>query len=92
LDNPQGTGDHENFFKKTEAFSLGGQKYEKCQKKAVHIRTRYMHVPWYSLSGIYPDITLLFSKNSKYFTDPSDPLDSNPGDISYTRTLSSDYG
>ena len=90
MDNPQGTGDHENYLKKTNAFSLDGEKYEKCQKKAVHIRTKYLHEPWYSLRGIYPDITLLFSKNSKYSTIPRPGAPT--GDISYTRTLSPDYG
>ena len=89
LDNPGGTGDHENYLKKTDAFLLSGEKFERCQKKAVNIRTKYAHEPWYSLSGIYPDITLLFSKDSKY---TSNPLHAKSEDIFYTRTLSSDYG
>ena len=90
MDNPQGTGDHENYLKNTEAYDIDGSKYGKCRKKAVNIRSRNMHEPWYSLSGIYDDVTLLFSRNSRYYS--ASVLESSPDDISYTRTLSPKYG
>ena len=88
VDKPDGTGDHENYFQQSkDVYELNGSKYTKCKKKAVHIRSRSKHEPWYSLSGIYSDIIFLFSKNNVY----RETIDS-PDDISYTRVLSPDYG
>lgn len=89
VDTPDGTGDHENYFQRsTDVFELNGSHFKKCKKKAVHIRSRSKHEPWYSLSGIYSDIVFLFSKDGKYTRRVLD----SPDDINYTRVLSPDYG
>ena len=88
VDNPGGTGDHENYFpQSTDVYELDGSKYRKCGKKAVHIRSKNKHEPWYSLSGIYSDIIFLFSKNNRYTIEAQ-----FSDDIKYTRALNPDYG
>ena len=89
VDEPDGTGDHENYFQQsTDVFDLNGAQYGNCVKKAVHIRSKNKHEPWFSLSGIYSDIVFLFSKDGKYTTRVSD----SPHEIKYTRVLNPDYG
>ena len=89
VDKPDGTGDHENYFRQSsDVFELNGSQYKDCKKKALHIRSISKHEPWYSLSGIYSDIVFLFSKNGKYTTRVLD----SPDDIKYTRVMNPEYG
>ena len=93
-DDPDGTGDHENYMSKSnEIFALDGTKYSQCEKKALHIRSRNSHEPWYGLTGKYSDLTFLFSNDTNFYR-ASENLKSFDGDIKrkYTRILSADYG
>ena len=66
-DNPQGTGDHENYFKKAIVHEIDGQKFTDCKEKAVHIRSRgdqdRGHISWWNLK----EYIFFFSRRSKYF-------------------------
>ena len=89
VDKPDGTGDHENYFQQSsDVFELNGSQFRDCKKKAIHIRSRIKHEPWYSLSGIYSDIVFLFSKDGKYTTRVLD----SPDAIKYTRVVNPEYG
>ena len=46
VDNCDGTGDHENYFKDvTEAWDIDGTKYTDCFKRAVSFRQKNEHLP-----------------------------------------------
>ena len=91
VDNTDGTGDHENYLVKAEeVFELDGTEYRNCSKKAVHIRSRSRHEPWYGLSGIYSNIIFLFSKRSKFFL--TSPIKHWHTAVHYKRSLSAEYG
>ena len=86
IDTPEGTGDHENYLQEAkEAYQIDDSenvefKYTDCEKKAVMVRQKFGHLPWYSLSGY----RLVFSKPApdRYVFMPKN----------YTRTLRPDYG
>ena len=65
-DHPNGTGDHEHYFyyvdgdhDRLTVYDSDGQAYSDCTKKAIHVREKDSHVPWWTLATSY---TLLFSK------------------------------
>ena len=57
IDTPDGTGDHENYLKDSkEAYQIDDServesKYTDCEKKAVMVRSKFGHMPWYGLKG-----------------------------------------
>lgn len=65
-DTPKGTGDHEHYFDYIggtkpdllKVYDSSGTAYTGCVKKAIHIREKDTHSPWWSLRNSY---TLLFS-------------------------------
>ena len=76
-DNPNtGTGDHEHYYyyvdgdhNRLTVYDYDGQPYSDCTKKAIHVREKDSHVPWWTLANSY---TLLFSK-FKYDDDTAIP-------------------
>ena len=64
---PTGTGDHENYFKKSNVHEIDGREYTDCTEVAIHIRSRGGqkdgHQSWWNLK----EYTFFFSKHSKYF-------------------------
>ena len=85
MDENHGTsssGDHENYFnflkfeknKETIARDLTGDEFTECEKKAVYVRSREEHKPWFAHAV---DYTFLFSKHSKFrsrFRSPREPI------------------
>ena len=88
------SGDHENYlnffeFEKnihTIAKDLSGDEYTECKKKAVYVRSREEHKPWFAYSAEY---TFLFSKNKKYHHANKIQFKHFP---SYSKTFRPDYG
>ena len=86
IDTPQGTGDHENYLKdERKGYRLKADgsiefQYNDCEKKAVMVRAKNGHKPWYALS----EYKLIFSNpaTDRYVYMPKD----------YTRTLRPHYG
>ena len=82
MDLPTGTGDHENYLEdSTDAYQIGTDKSHcsSCQKKAVMVRGKRNHKPWYALTPY----KLVFSQPipDYYYMD-----------IHYTRVLLPTYG
>ena len=109
-DHPNGTGDHEHYFfyingdhNRLRVYDSDGQAYTNCKKKAIHVREKGSHVPWWTLATSY---TLLFSKfkynaDTDYFgiqTNSEDELKSRAiqknikNDQTYSISLKPDYG
>ena len=89
-DEPTGTGDHEHYgyYKRDDnliVYDQEGQAWQKCKKKAILIRGRQTHLPWWHLSS---NFTLLFSKNQKFYTDSYIIEDQDK----YQTSLKPDYG
>ena len=62
MDTPDGAGDHENYFDKTQdAYELDGTYYTDCIKKAMNIRSTVKHESWRAI-----DKTFLYSDGRKY--------------------------
>ena len=85
-DNPDGTGDHENYFANSEVYDIDGQHFVNCTAKAVHIRSKggheKGHLHWWNLK----EYTFFFSKRSEYFST---------ADTTYyelRRSIKPDYG
>jgi len=72
-DTPKGTGDHEHYFNFIgdsnldilKVYDSSGLEYTGCVKKAIHIRERRTHSPWWKLKNSY---TLLFSENGSHYS------------------------
>ena len=109
-DHPNGTGDHEHYMyyingdhDRLTVYGSDGQAYTNCKKKAIHVREKDSHVPWWTLATSY---TLLFSQfkyndDSSYVgiqTNNEDELKSRAiqenieDDRTYHITLKPDYG
>ena len=88
------SGDHENYFnflkfeknKGTIARDLTGDEFTECEKKAVYVRSREEHKPWFAYAV---DYTFLFSKQSKYYHADKVQFTHFP---SYTKTFRPEYG
>ena len=88
-DTEHGTGDHENYFKRREVYKMiqwnDGKKelvqYSNCLKKAMHLRTKNGHIPWYSIDYI----EFIFSRNSEYFSNAL-------SDLKYPNPLNPNFG
>ena len=70
IDDCDGTGDHENYFKDiTDAYEfngdLNGIKYTNCRKKAVSYRSKYEHKP---LSMLLENDFLLLNKKTGHYS------------------------
>ena len=90
-DKPSGTGDHEHYgyYKRDDiliVYDQEGQAWQNCKKRAILVRERKTHLPWWNLSSYY---TLLFSKDKKYYTDGY--IRENDKEI-YQTSLKPDYG
>ena len=82
MDLPTGTGDHENYLEDSkDAYQIGTDKLHcsSCEKKAVMVRSKRTHIPWYALTPY----KLVFSKPipNYYYMD-----------INYTKVLLPKYG
>ena len=94
-DSPIGTGDHEHYFyylngkNRLEVLDPDGNIYSNCHKKAIHVRKKETHEPWWDLSSSY---TLLFSKESIYSDFQERKRDEIENDSIYMTTLKPNYG
>ena len=87
------SGDHENVygteFSYTEVYEMNGTLYGDCEKKAVHIRERVDHMPWYNSKNpmVFSNLTSnVTSKISK------EELEKAKTSIEYTTAVNSEYG
>ena len=100
-DNPDNTGDHEHYSyylteqnKKLIVYGSDGQAYENCIKKAIHVRERLTHIPWWTLAINY---TILFSDVEKTFYNKGEhtaveTTKYQTDDVTYQTTLKPNYG
>ena len=66
IDDCDGTGDHENYFKDvTDAYEIDGTKYSNCRKKAVSYRSKYEHLP---LSRLIENDFLLLNRATGHYS------------------------
>ena len=66
IDDCDGTGDHENYFKDTtDAYDVDGTKYSDCRKIAVSYRSKNEHKP---LSKLIQYDFLLLNKPTGYYS------------------------
>ena len=64
VDQPTGTGDHENYYDVNfNAYELNGRTYKNCRKKAVHVRSVEEQISWWNIR----DHLILFAWKSNYF-------------------------
>ena len=86
IDNPSGTGDHENYFhRKERVLEFDGiNVYKKCDKKAAVIREDGTHMPWFTTDFIF-----VFSNDTDWFSEKIVDPDEIDG---YTRALHPDFG
>ena len=97
-DDPEGTGDHEHYSyyltkedNRLIVYGSDGQAYEDCTKKAIHIRERLTHSPWWKLAINY---TILFSDSGKtyYSEGEHSEEESKKLQTTYQTTLKPNYG
>ena len=83
VDEPTGTGDHENYFvDDSNVYELDGKTYTNCIKKAIHIRSIDKHISWWNLRGY----SFIFSRRSKFYWSVKTTQ------IEYTTSLNAYYG
>ena len=64
IDDCDGTGDHENYFKETtSAYELDGTYYTDCTKRAVSYRSKNEH----RMLSTLTDYSILFSDGNSYY-------------------------
>lgn len=92
-DTYESSGDHENvygtLFSYSEVHDMNGTVYGECERRAVHIRERNYHKPWYSSKNpmIFSNLkTKISSKISK------EDLLKAKNSIEYTKAVNSEYG
>ena len=67
IDDCDGTGDHENYFKDiTDAYEFDGTKYTDCRKKAVSYRSKYEHQP---LSRLIENDFFLLNRETGHWSE-----------------------
>ena len=97
LDDPSGSGDHENIYGSAQdyfekIYDSNGKVFSGCVKKAVNIREIQSHIPWHSLSNNPIVFSDLDAKNTKFSEMTESDLVEVRNSIRYTKAVNPSYG